>query len=59
MLGDQANSENLKSALQKMLDQKTRKQYAANVLSMTGGVKPAEKIAQILYNQINQTRGEQ
>ena len=59
LLGDQANSENLKSALQKMLDPATRQQYSAGVKKLTGDIKPAEKIAQILYNQINQTRGEQ
>ncbi len=59
LLGDQATGENLKSSLQTLLDPATRDQYAANVKKLTGDIKPAEKIAQILYNQINHKRGEQ
>ena len=59
LLGDQATGDNLKSSLQILLDPATREQYSASVKKLTGDIKPAEKIAQILYNQINQTRGEQ
>ena len=55
LLGDQATGSNLKSNLQTLLDPTTRAQYSANVKKLTGDLKPAEKIAQILYNQI---RGE-
>ena len=55
LLGEKADSENLLKALEKMLDEKTRNEYSQNVLKMTGSEKPAEKIADILYNQI---RGE-
>jgi len=59
LLGEEANSQNLKACLQKLTEPAVRSQYASNVQKLTGGVKPAEKIAQILYNQINQIRGEQ
>ncbi len=55
LIGDDANPKNLWDALEKMLDEKTRKEYALNVEKLAGKQKPAEKIAQILYNQI---RGE-
>ena len=58
LLGDQATPQNLKESLQKMLDPAARALFSSNVKKLTGGQKPAEKIAQILYNQINQTRGE-
>ena len=59
LLGDEANDQNLRSSLEKLLDSETRKQFSANVKKLVGDIKPAEKIAQILYNQINQKRGEQ
>ena len=59
LLGEQANSRNLCTALEKMLDEKTRNEYSANVYKMTGGIKPAEKIAQILYNQVKQIQGKE
>ncbi len=55
LLGEQATGPNLLQALEKMLDEKTRNDYARNILKMTGSEKPAEKIADILYNQL---RGE-
>ena len=55
LLGDQATGPNLCAALEKMLDEKNRNEYALNVQKLAGTQKPAEKIAQILYNQI---RGE-
>ncbi len=58
LLGEEANSQNLISCLQKLTDAAVRANYASNVHKLTGGIKPAEKIAQILYNQINQIRGE-
>ena len=55
LLGDQATGPNLCAALEKMLEEKNRNEYALNVQKLAGSQKPAEKIAQILYNQI---RGE-
>ena len=55
LLGEQATGPNLLQALEKMLEEKQRNEYALNVAKMTGGVRPAEKIAQILYNRL---RGE-
>ena len=55
LLGEQATGPNLLQALEKMLDEKQRNEYALNAGKMTGGVRPAEKIAQILYNRL---RGE-
>jgi UDP-N-acetylglucosamine--N-acetylmuramyl-(pentapeptide) pyrophosphoryl-undecaprenol N-acetylglucosamine transferase len=59
LLGNQATDENLKASLQTLLDPAAREQFSANVKKLAGDIKPAEKIAQILYNQINHKRGEQ
>lgn len=52
LLGDQATARNLKECLQKLLDLDTRTQLSSNVKKLAGNIKPAEKIAQILYNQL-------
>ena len=57
LLGEQATGPNLLQALEKMLEEKQRNEYALNVAKMTGGVRPAEKIAQILYNHLRGENG--
>ena len=52
LLGQDANDQNLKTALEKMCDSQTRADYSENVKKLAGSIKPAEKIAQILYNQL-------
>lgn len=52
LLGENANSENLKAALSKMLDVEVRKQYEKNVQEMVGDKKPAEEIAKYIYKEI-------
>ncbi len=46
-----ASSENLKSDLTKFLDQDIRKKYAEKNGSLSNGVRPAEKIAELLYKE--------
>ena len=57
LVGDQVTDDNLKQSLQKMLDEKTRNEYALNASKMTGDQKPAETIAAILYNQLRGENG--
>ena len=52
LVGEQATSENLCSQLKKMLEEKTRNEYALNIKKMVGEQRPAEKIAQILYQEL-------
>ena len=52
LLGDQATGENLCKELEKMLEEKTRNEYALNIKKMVGEERPASKIAKILYNEI-------
>ena len=52
LLGDQATGENLCKELEKMLEEKTRNEYALNIKNMVGEERPASKIAKILYNEI-------
>ena len=52
LVGQDATAENLKSSLEKMLESSVRSEYSSNVRKLTGDVKPAEKIAEILYNQL-------
>ena len=52
LVGDQATSENLCNELKKMLEEKTRNEYALNIKKMVGEQRPAEKIAQILYQEL-------
>ena len=52
LIGDQATSENLCKELEKMLEEKTRNEYALNIKKMVGEERPANKIAKILYTQL-------
>ena len=52
LLGDEATGENLCKELEKMLEEKTRNEYALNIKKMVGEERPASKIAKILYNEI-------
>lgn len=51
LIGPDANSENLKSALTKMLDSKVRQEYKSALEKLTGNEKPAEKIARIILKE--------
>lgn len=50
---ENATSENLIKALTKMKDDTTRKTYADNCLSLSKNIRPAEKIALLLYNEVS------
>lgn len=52
LVGDEATSENLCKELEKMLEEKTRNEYALNIKNMVGEERPANKIANILYEQL-------
>ena len=52
LLGENANNENLCSALEKMLDENIRQEYIENVHKMTGDQKPSFFIANYIYNHI-------
>lgn len=52
LLGEKANSEELKNALNKMLNLDTRKKYELSLSKIIGDVPPAKKIALILYDEI-------
>lgn len=54
LLGENANSENLISAMNKMVDSDTRKKYSENIKNMVGDKKPVEKIAEIIYSKIGE-----
>lgn len=49
LLGDDANSENLKKSLETFLDEKTRNDFAEKSKSLSSGKRPAQKIAEIIY----------
>ena len=53
LLGEQANSENLIQELTKMLDKAQRDEYIFNLKKLIGNEKPANKIANFLYNKMN------
>ena len=46
-----ASSENLKSELKKLLDENVRKKYSENNGKLSRGVRPAEKIAELLFKE--------
>ena len=52
LLGDEATGENLCKELEKMLEEKTRNEYALNIKKMVGEERPASKIAKILYDEL-------
>ena len=52
LLGEEADSEHLKASLSNMLVKENRDKYVIALKKMTEGKKPAEKIAQIIYENI-------
>ena len=52
LIGDEATSKNLCTELEKMLEEKTRNEYALNIKNMVGEERPAQKIAQLLYQEL-------
>lgn len=48
----EATGENLKNALQDLLDEKKRKMYSVNVEKLVGNNKPAEYIANLIFGEI-------
>ena len=52
LVDDEATSENLCNELNKMLDEKTRNEYALNIKNMVGEERPAQKIAKLLYQEL-------
>ncbi|MCQ2981371.1 MAG: undecaprenyldiphospho-muramoylpentapeptide beta-N-acetylglucosaminyltransferase [Treponemataceae bacterium] len=48
-----ATAENLQAALEQLLDDSTRRQYAEASHALTEGQKPAEAIARILYDEVS------
>ena len=52
LIGDDANSENLCRELEKMLEEKTRNEYALNVKKVVGDTRPALAIARLLLKEI-------
>lgn len=53
LLGQNADSKNLIAAVDKMANPDIRNAFSENVKKMTGSVKPVEKIAQIIYQQLH------
>ena len=51
LLGDKATSTNMKEMLGKMLDSDTRAKMAANSRKITEGRRPAQKIAEIIFEE--------
>ena len=52
LIGEEATSKNLCTELEKMLEEKTRNEYALNIKNMVGEERPAQKIAQLLYQEL-------
>lgn len=52
LLGKEADSDHLKEALLNLSDEKTRKEFSDNAKNLCEGIKPARKIAEIIYNGI-------
>ena len=52
LIGDEATGKNLCTELEKMLEEKTRNEYALNIKNMVGEERPAQKIAQLLYQEL-------
>ncbi|MBP5603073.1 MAG: UDP-N-acetylglucosamine--N-acetylmuramyl-(pentapeptide) pyrophosphoryl-undecaprenol N-acetylglucosamine transferase [Treponema sp.] len=52
LVGEEANSQSLCNKLEKMLEEKTRNEYALNVKNMVGTKRPALAIAELLYKEI-------
>ena len=52
LVGPDARAENLRLELSKMLEEKTRNEYALNIKKMVGDLRPAQNIAGILYQEL-------
>lgn len=52
LLGNEATAAGLEIVLKNMLDSETRKKYAVNAHKLVSNVKPAEFIAHLLYNEL-------
>ena len=51
LIGDDATSENMKTELTKMLDQSVRQGFEEELKKLCGKQKPAQKIAEIIYEE--------
>ena len=58
LLGKEADSEHLTAALTQMLDVSKRALYSEALKKLTGNEPPAQKIAKILFKEINAEKGE-
>lgn len=52
---ENASSEKMRTALESFLDADTRRQFGEKARSLSGTEKPAEKIAGLLYTEVNKT----
>ena len=52
LVGEQATDKNLCNELEKMLEEKTRNEYALNVRNMVGTKRPALTIAELLFKEL-------
>ena len=52
LVGEAADSEHLKTSLEKMLDSKERAEYSKNIKELAGDKKPALKIAEVLAEEL-------
>jgi len=51
LIGQDATSENMKKELSKLLDLNTRKNLSEGLKKLIGSQKPAQKIAEIIYEE--------
>ena len=56
LLGKDASAPKLKEALENLLDEKVRKNMEENLIKIVGDNIPAKKIAEILYEEIEEKR---
>ena len=56
LLGKDASAQKLKEALENLLDEKVRKNMEENLIKIVGDNIPAKKIAEILYEEIEEKR---
>ncbi len=54
LAGEDANKENLREALTELLDKKKRKEFSKNSAALSEGVRPARKIAEILFKVVKE-----
>ena len=57
LLGQEADSEHLKTALNQMLDSEKRAEYSEALKKLTEGEAPAKRIAKLLFEKINSNSG--